>query len=312
MLPYAHITGGGDDVARQVALTAIGSLLLAACAAGESPAPPDATQSPPESPSGTTSTAWCDEYDFNLVEPGALTVATYGSSVPDIEVLPDQQLGGMEGAMFNNFVEECGLELRLFETDFAPMILAVQEGDADVGTYIYYSPDRAEVVYYTYPHWVDDVAVVYTRADFEYTGPESFEGRQVGTVTGFVWASFLQEHFGDDAALFPDEATGGTALINGQIDGWINASAAISGTPWADSPIEIAQHPIEVGDFGMPEEVISNESYNIVSCDNKELAQALNENLERMVESGEWDAVREEFDVPEEEGPRLEEPTQGC
>ena len=49
----------------------------------------------------------------------------------------------------------------------------------------------------------------------------------MGTVIGYVWAPYLQKWSAAGAALFPDEVTVGKALLNGQIDGYINGEGVI-------------------------------------------------------------------------------------
>jgi ABC-type amino acid transport substrate-binding protein len=293
-------------------LTVVG-LVLTSCTAAPAVTPtPTSVETESVAPSPSGEVAWCDDYDFATVEEGVLTVATYGTGMPVIEVRPNSQLGGLLGLLYDSFVEDCGLELRLFETEFASTILAVQNAEADVGTYIFYTPERAEVIYYTYPHYLADRAVMYTQADFPWTGPDSMEGKRVGTVTGFVWAPAIQEHWGSNAMLFPDQQTGGAALLQGQIDGWINGAVQITIPPFSDNPDALAMHEFEPGTWGFPPTLVFNESYNIVNCENTELADALNHELELLVDSGEWAELMEELDIPDENAPRLESPEQHC
>jgi hypothetical protein len=62
----------------------------------------------------------------------------------------------------------------------------------------------------------------------------------------------------------------------------------------------------------MPASAIFNNSFNIVNCNNKGLANALNENLKRMVDGGQWAKVMADNKVPAAQGPKLESPQQGC
>ncbi len=280
----------------------VGGVVAAACGGTAAPAPA----------ASANAADWCSKYKFTTVNSGELTIATYGTAEPDMVVNADKTLGGLEGPMFDQFLKDCKLKLRLFETTFASMILAVQNGQADVATYIFYSEPRSKVIYYTYPHWVADQANVFTLKSFNYTGPASLEGKKVGTVTGFVWAPFLQTKFGSNAMLFPDTVTGGTALLNGQIDGWVNGGTTINVPPFKDQQDKVVGRPLPPNTWGMGENVIFNNSYNAVNCNNKDLANALNENLKRMVESGAWKKVMSDNKVPDSAAPKLTAPQQGC
>ncbi len=223
---------------------------------------------------------------FRLVNPGYLTVGTYGTVLPVIIISPGDTMGGQEGALFNAFVRDHSLKLKLYQTTFSSMILAVEQGKIDAGTYVFYTQERAKHVYYTYPFFVSR-AVIYTLKSFPYTGPESMNGQKVGTVVGFVWAAPLQAWSPSGAALFPDQTTVGQALLNGQIQGYVNGNMVIHAPPLSDSPNVVA-HPLHPGDFTIPESMLSNNAYNIVGCANRGLAAALDRELATMHSTGEW------------------------
>ena len=70
-----------------------------------------------------------------------------------------------------------GLKVKLFQTTFTSAILAVQQKKADLTMDIYYTPDRAKSLYYTYPFSVEGLQV-FTKNDFKYTGPGEPQGTQ--------------------------------------------------------------------------------------------------------------------------------------
>lgn len=113
---------------------------------------------------------------LQLVEPGSLTVGTYGTVIPGIVVDPGDKLGGLDGVLLTAFAKDHGLELKLYQTTFASMILAVEQKKIDVGTYVFYTPERAQHVFYTYPFLVSR-AVIYTLKSFPYNGPQSRRNR---------------------------------------------------------------------------------------------------------------------------------------
>lgn len=248
---------------------------------------------------------------YKLVEPGVLTVATYGSAAPALVVLPNDQLGALDGAWLTAFAKDHGLRLKLYQTTFASVILAVEQGKADVGTYYYYKPERAQQVYYTYPFF-QERATVFTLRSFTYTGPDSLAGKRVGTVIGFVWAPLLQKAFGANAALFPNGAAGETALLNGQIDGWVNSDDSINGPVLNAARDRVAAHLLKAGDFGFPGSVITTLAYNFVKCDNKPLAAALDAEMTKLHTTGQWSSVLRENQLTETNDVPLREPVQLC
>lgn len=219
---------------------------------------------------------------LRLVNPGYLTVATHGSLPPEIVVGPGDTMGGMDGVLYNAFVKSHGLKLKLFETTFPSMILAVEQGKVDAGEGVFYTAERAKHIYYTLPFYLSRAAI-FTLQTFPYAGPKSMEGKKVATVIGYVWAPYLQKWSASGAALFPDEVTAIQALLNGQVQGYVNGT--ISG---ARTQSKMLPHALRVGDFGFPESVLSNVAYNIVNCKNPGMAAALDAELTKLHKSGEW------------------------
>jgi polar amino acid transport system substrate-binding protein len=248
--------------------------------------------------------------NYRLVNPGYLTVGTYGSGPPILTILPGDNLGGIDGALFNAFAKAHGLKLKLYQTTFASMILAIEQGKADVGEDVFYTAERAKHIYYTYPFYVGH-AVLFTPKSLPYSGPDSMNGKKIGTVIGFVWAPYLQKWSASGAALFPDQAAVGQALLNGQIQGYINGSTAIHEPPLNDSP-DVVAHALHPGDFGLPESLLVNIAYNIINCKNRGIAAALNEELARLHSNGEWAKILQaNGEGPEADAP-LQSPTQIC
>jgi len=242
--------------------------------------------------------------NYRLVNPGYLTVATHGSLPPEIVVGPGDTLGGMDGVLYNAFVKDHGLKLKLFQTTFPSMILAVEQGKVDAGEGVFYTAERAKHVYYTYPFYVTR-AVMFTLTSFPYTGPASMDGKRVATVIGYVWAPYLQKWSASGAALFPDEVSAMQALLNGQVQGYVNGN----GGPLQPN---VTYHPLRPGDFGFPESVLSNIAYNIVNCKNHDMADALNEELTKLHKSGEWQKALKANGLAMEDDAELKSPEQVC
>lgn len=250
------------------------------------------------------------EPTFALAEDGYLTIATYGSNPPVNIDNPDGTMSGIEGDLLNSFAAKYGLQLKLAPTTFASMILDVQQGRSDMGLFVYHTAERAETLYYT-SALLSVPAVVFTDKDFDYDGPESLEGKQIGVIVGQVWAELMQKAIGDNALLFQSQPQAAQALLNGQVDGYITGLTQMYNAPLSENQDAIEAHDIEPGDWGMPANVLQNTGYNVVSCDNPGLAEALDAHLAELIESGEWaeifSALPAQFEVDE-----VSPPTQGC
>jgi polar amino acid transport system substrate-binding protein len=247
---------------------------------------------------------------FKLVNPGYLTVATNGTNKPQMIVGSGNTLGGVQGDILTQFAKDHGLKLKLFKTTFESLLLAVQNGKVDVGPYMFYTPDRAKKMYYSAPYFNNGSTVIFTKKDFPYNGPASMEGKKVGSLVGYVWAPFLEKWSASNTQLYQDQAAAGRALLNDQIQGYIDVSTVGANPPLNSS--KLVAHKLNAGDFGFPQAVVSVDSYMIVNCKNKELANALNNQLTQMKSNGQLAASFKANNAPESDGSAQPPPPQGC
>jgi ABC-type amino acid transport substrate-binding protein len=264
--------------------------------------------------SSTSSATSSIQWSLHTITPGVLTIATYGSAPPLITVGPGaNDIGGLSGAWAKAFAADFGLQVHLVQTTFASTLVSVQQGKADIGAPVYYNPDRAKTYYYTYP--VDNESlVVFTKKDFSYSGPSSLTGHKVGTVTGYVWTPYFQKFFGSNLQLYTAASDAKTAFMNGQIDAYLDADINYFSAPLSLSPT-IALHSVAGGDFGIPADTIANESYWIVSCKQKDLANALNLERDKLESSGKWATILSGDGAPPgtpQNSPKLDTPAENC
>ena len=235
---------------------------------------------------------------FALIKPGKLVVAFVDGNLPNLALAPDGSLEGLDGEWINEFAKENGLEVVPSPMEFSAQILAVQQGKADIGTSTYYTAERAEQVYYAYPLWRDTTGV-YVRNDFSYTGPDSFTGKKVGTIRGWTFGPYMEKSLGADSVVYFDDIPQAySALISGQIAGVVNGSGGAFEDAYLAYADQMSFHAFAAGDYGLPEELIANQSHNYVRCDNAALADAMNATMQRLQDSGEWAKIQEKYGVP--------------
>jgi len=249
---------------------------------------------------------------IKTISPGVITIATYGSDPPLITVGPGaNQLGGLSGDWINAFAAESGLKVKLFQTTFASTLTAVQQGKADIGAPVYYTSARAQLYYYTYPVDVESL-VVFTKSSFHYTGPSSLLGHKVGSVTGYVWTPYFQKFFGSDLLVYPTAKDAQTAFVNGQIDAYLDADLNYFSPPMSLSPT-ISVHAVSGGDFGVPADLVSSQSYWIVRCNEQGLANALDVARQKLVAT--WANLLTSDGAPAgypQQTPSLVKPAEAC
>lgn len=262
---------------------------------------------------GSSTSSNGSEPPFDTVKDGVLTVAPYSESAP-VVTRDGGKLGALTGDLLNGFAKKYGLKVELQQADFAGSLAATQQRRADVTPYIYYTPERAKTVYYSAPDFVLPTGI-YTLNSVHYKDTSSLHGMKVGGVVGQVWEPYLRKKFGDNAKLFQTAVDAETALVNGQIDAYVNSNFQMLVPPFSKhSNVEF--HPLSNGDLGMPSDVINTYSYNVVSCQNSALAKAMDKYLKGLVSSGKWKKIYDKNNFPKDsrllDPADIKPPKQGC
>jgi ABC-type amino acid transport substrate-binding protein len=221
---------------------------------------------------------------IKLVNPGYLTVALIDGNLPSIAVGPNSTLIGADGAWVQQAAKDLGLKIKTFPTTLSGQILAVNDGKADIGTSTHYTAERAKQIYYTFPWSISRTGVI-TKKGFNYTGPDSFQGKTTGTETGLDYVPYMQKTYGQgNVRLYGSVAQLNDALDNGQIVGEVSGYQSFL-TYKAKYP-DFEWHFLKVGQLGLPQSIVAVTSHNFVKCDNQKLADALNKTLQKMQNDG--------------------------
>ena len=234
---------------------------------------------------------------FKLVNSGYLTVAYTDGDLPEIAAGPNNTLIGTDGALLEAIAKKLGLKLKPVAMAFPSQVLAVKDGRADIGTTAYYTTARAKQVYYTYPFW-KDTAGVYVRKNESYTGVDSLKGKTVSTVEGYVWAPYLQAFYGvGNVKLFTNIADAYAALVNGQVDAFINASGGALTPGYAKYQNVLEFKPFQPGNLNMPASALHDTAYNYVNCGNTGLSNKINSIFTQMQSSGQWAKILSQYKI---------------
>ena len=115
------------------------------------------------------------------------------------------------------------------------------------------------------------------------------------------------------ASPFPTAASAAGALINGQIQGYVNYSDD-EGIPPISSNPSILPNLLQPGQFGMPTDILNALAYNFVQCGNSNLARAIDDEMTRLHKGSPspWDAVLTSNGLTKNVDPPLETPQQSC
>lgn len=155
------------------------------------------------------------KHQFTTVEAGTLTVAvtTY---VPHSFVDDSGNMKGIDGDIAAEFAKRECLKVKAVAVDPAAAIQYVLSGQADIATGDWYrTAERAKVMSLSAPLYTDQMGI-YSKEDFK--NVSDLEGKQVGTVQGYLWVADLKAMLGGSLKLYPNSVNMQQDLSSGRID----------------------------------------------------------------------------------------------
>ena len=148
-----------------------------------------------------------------LVTPGKLTVAIY--EYPPYSVTSGGEIGGVDGEMLKYIAKAACLTLTPVVVDPAATIQYVISGKADIaGGDWYRTAERAKVLGLSAPTYLDQMGI-YSKDGASTVA--AMMGKQVGTVSGFLWVTDLQKLLGTNLHLYPNPVALAQDLQAGRI-----------------------------------------------------------------------------------------------
>ena len=155
------------------------------------------------------------KHQFTTVEAGTLTVAvtTY---VPHSFVDDSGNMKGIDGDIAAEFAKRECLKVKAVAVDPAAAIQYVLSGQADITTGDWYrTAERAKVMSLSAPIYTDQMGI-YSKEGFK--NVSDLEGKQVGTVQGYLWVAALKAMLGGSLKLYPNSVNMQQDLSSGRID----------------------------------------------------------------------------------------------
>lgn len=181
------------------------------------------------------------KHQFATVEAGALTVAvtTYA---PHSFIDDSGSMKGIDGDIAAEFAKRECLKVKAVAVDPAAAIQYVLSGQADITTGDWYrTAERAKVMSLSAPLYTDQMGI-YSKEDFK--NVSDLEGKQVGTVQGYLWVADLKSLLGGALKLYPNSVNLQQDLKSGRIDvavdGYSTGVVAAQKGALADIKINVA------------------------------------------------------------------------
>lgn len=149
-----------------------------------------------------------------LVTPGKLTVAIY--EYPPFSLTSGGDVGGVDGELVKAIAKAACLTVMPLVVDPAATIQYVISGKADIAAGDWYrTSERGKVLGLSYPTYLDQMGI-YSKAGVSKIA--DLPGKQVGTVSGFLWVTDLQKMLGTNLRLYPNPVALAQDLAAGRIE----------------------------------------------------------------------------------------------
>lgn len=182
------------------------------------------------------------KHQFTTVEAGTLTVAvtTY---VPHSFVDDSGNMKGIDGDIAAEFAKRECLKVKAIAVDPAAAIQYILSGQADITTGDWYrTAERAKVMNLSAPIYTDQMGI-YSKQDFK--NVSDLEGKNVGTVQGYLWVADLKTMLGSSLKLYPNSVNMQQDLASGRIDvavdGYSTGVVAAQKGALGDVKVNVAQ-----------------------------------------------------------------------
>lgn len=233
-------------------------------------------------------------HNIKTVEAGYLTVAA--PTFPPFSIPKGEfELTGVDGELMKEIAAKECLKIKVAPVEYATAIPFVVSGRADVAIGNYYRTDeRQKAVNLSAPLYLDEMGLI---SKDGVTTVAQLEGRNVGTVQGYLWVNELKNVLGDKlnlynnyVALYQDLDAG---RIDIGIDGLAVATSAQQGgalkgmqikTAEKDERVQASVYPAQAG---LP-----------LSKDNPELLAAADAVIADLHKSGRIAEILSQFGLP--------------
>lgn len=228
---------------------------------------------------GSTVSADCKpKHDLTTLEKGNLKVSLY--DLPPFSKFENGQAAGVDGAIINEFAKEECLNVQAASADTAAVIPAVQNKQADAALAAWYrTKARDAIVGLSDPIYTDQMGII---SKDGIKTVSALEGKNVGTVSGYLWEEDMKRVLGDKLKLYKSTLDMNQDLKAGRIDVGIDSyGSGIFNNKDGAFKVEVVEPDSRVAS--------SKEAAQIaipVTKDNDKLLKALNEFIKTIKADG--------------------------
>lgn len=160
-------------------------------------------------------------------EEKTITIATSNDAPFSFTDQATGELKGIDGEMINAIAEAKGWKVKVFTSEFATLIAALNAKKADVIVdAMYITDERKKQINFTDPWYTEGEAMV-VPADSNLASRDDVKGKVLGAQTGTVFKDLVDGLGGSQVKLFDSQAALLAAVENKQVDAVFTDSAVI-------------------------------------------------------------------------------------
>lgn len=226
---------------------------------------------------GTSGTEEADGVSngFTTVNDGVLTMAT-NAYFPPYEYYEGDKVVGIDAEIAEAIAEKLGLELKIEDMEFDSILIAVQNGKADMGLAgISVTEDRLKSVNFSDSYATGIQSIIVTE-DSEIAGVDDLTGKKIGVQLATTGDIYAKDDFGEEnVEEYNKGADAVMALKQGKVD------AVIIDNQPAKSFIESTE-----GLKLLDTDYVSEDYAAALSKDNDALTEAVNGAVKELKEDG--------------------------
>jgi len=212
---------------------------------------------------------------------------------PPFEYIDDQgAIVGFDVEMVTKILEDAGYTVEVKDISFDSLIPSLENGKIDViAAAMTITPEREEQIDFSNPYYEADQSVlVKVGANLNLSTSQDLQNYTVGAQTGTTGAAWIEEHLVNNGTMDPEQfkryetyTLAVLDLVNGNID------AIVLDKPVAESYVKDQNVEIVMT-------ITTGESYGLgVKQGNTELLQKINDGLETLMNSDDWDALIKKY-----------------
>lgn len=233
-----------------------------------------------ENTDGAETTGDSEETSMELVKEGALTFSMTGQ-YPPLNFSKDGKLTGFDVEIGTEIAKRIGLEANPVTNPWETIIqgLKANKYDAIIGS-MTATPERDEQVDFTNPYYLSGAQIFVAEDNTDITTEEDLQGKTIGVIQASTWKDMAEE-FSDDIKGYPSDVNALQDLALGRLD------AVITDKIVGINAMNEKQMKIKpIGDL-LNEDRVSV----AVAEGNKELADAINEAIQSMLDDGTYEEI---------------------